>query len=91
MPHNLPHKLSQELPYNNLPYRKNVKMWNDTAKDCYYLNCSCEDCFIYKTYFYKTSESCKMTYFYNTDETCKMKYYVYYFLKKLGAPEENFA
>lgn len=79
MPHNLPHKLSQELPYNNLPYRKNVKMWNDTAKDCYYLNCSCEDCFIYKTYFYKTSES------------CKMKYYVYYFLKKLGAPKENFA
>lgn len=61
------------------PLRSNVKQWNETAKDCYNLGCSCKDCFIYKTYFY------------NTDETCKMKYYVYSFLKKLGAPEEKLA
>ena len=63
----------------SLPFRGNVKQWNDTARDCYNLGCSCEDCFIYKTYFY------------NSDDTCKMKYYVSYFLNKLGAPEEKLA
>lgn len=76
LPDDLPHILPQNI---GLPYRDNVKIWNDTAKECYYLKCSCENCFIYKTYFF------------NTPEKCKMKYYVYYFLKKLGAPENNLA
>ena len=31
--------------------RKNVKEWNNTAVDCYQLNCNCKKCFIHNTYF----------------------------------------
>ena len=56
------------------PIRENIKQWNDTAIECYEMNCNCLKCFIYKTYFRENKE------------TCKMKYYVEYLLKKIGKP-----
>ncbi len=56
--------------------RKNVKEWNNTAVDCYQLNCNCKKCFIHNTYFK------------DKPYTCKMKYYVQLLLKKLGAPKD---
>ena len=58
----------------NSPLRGNIKIWNDTAKDCYQLGCDCEHCFIYNTFF-KGSE-----------DICQMKYYVEKLLQKLGKP-----
>lgn len=56
------------------PIREKIKEWNGTAKECYELNCNCSECFIYKTYFQSSGES------------CKMKYYVKYLLQKIGKP-----
>lgn len=70
MTQNLP--LQEAIP--RLFMRKNVKEWNNTAIDCYNLNCNCEKCFIHNTYF-------KDKYY-----SCKMKYYVKLLLEKLGEP-----
>ena len=64
--------------YNEIPLfflRHSTKQWNDTAIDCYNINCNCEKCFIYNTYFRKYKQE------------CMMKYCVKYFLMKLGAPK----
>lgn len=57
------------------PLRENVKLWNQTAKDCYAKKCICENCFIYHKFFK------------NNDDFCHMKYYVGYLLEKLGKPQ----
>ena len=55
-------------------YRKDVKMWNGTAIDCYEIGCDCSKCFIYKTYFLPQKWK------------CYMKRYVKFLLKKVGKP-----
>ena len=76
LPPNIPHEIPE---YISLTLRDDVKLWNNTAKDCYFLGCNCEECFIHKTYFY------------NKYDSCKMKFYVCLLLKKLGAPKEKTA
>lgn len=64
--------------YNtSLPVRENIKLWNQTAKDCYFNGCNCGTCFIFKTYFL------------GKDEECMMKFYVDYLVKKLGKPKDK--
>lgn len=58
------------------PLRENIKFWNKTAIDCYEINCNCDKCFLYTTFFK------------NKNRVCYMKYYVFYMIKKLGKPKE---
>ena len=61
----------------NSPLRSNIKLWNETAKDCYFIGCDCSKCFIYNTFFK------------DTGELCQMRYYVEKFLQKLGRPDSK--
>ena len=62
---------------SNKLYRKDVKIWNDTAKDCYEIGCNCEKCYLYQTYFLHNKWK------------CYMKRYVKYLLSKIGKPETD--
>ena len=64
----------KDLPLPS-PLRENIKLWNDTAIDCYEIHCNCDKCFLYHTFFE------------NKEYFCHMKYYVYYLIKKLGKPK----
>ena len=61
-----------------LPFRDDIKVWNQTAIDSYSINCNCKKCFIYNTFFKYL------------DEECKMKYYVKYNIEKIGEPATDF-
>ena len=36
------------------------KSWTPTAVDCYLLGCTCSKCNLYKIYFGKSEQKCKM-------------------------------
>lgn len=60
-------------PYS--PLRENIKLWNKTAMECYELDCDCNKCFIYHTFFE------------GSGDICYMKYYVAKLVNKIGKPK----
>ncbi len=53
------------------------KNWTPTAIDCYKLGCRCSKCNLYKIYFFRTNN------------TCKMKETVIELVRKQGVPKEE--